>query len=128
MFCIISLFVALFFIECNKNDEKNAIQKIDKLTGIYHGLIPCADCKEINYIISLNEDSTYILSMEYIGKPEDRNLFTSSGYWTIENKNVKLLNKSDGSYLFQIKDSNLLMLDMQGNIMKNPEKYLLKKK
>jgi uncharacterized lipoprotein NlpE involved in copper resistance len=127
-FCILAIYVAVFLIACNNHDSNSEKRKDNNITGNYHGMIPCADCRGINYILSLNEDSTYILSMEYIGKPEERNLFTSSGYWTIESKNVKLLNKADGNYLFQIKDSTLLMLDMNGNIMKNPDKFILKKK
>jgi uncharacterized lipoprotein NlpE involved in copper resistance len=127
-FCIILLYIAVFCLACNNNDSKSDRQKVDNIIGIYNGIIPCSDCKGINYIISLNIDSTYILSMEYIGKPEERNLFTSSGFWTIENHNVKLLNKYDGNYLFKISKSSLMMLDMNGNIMKNNEKYLLKKK
>jgi Uncharacterized lipoprotein NlpE involved in copper resistance len=36
--------------------------------GVYHGVLPCADCAGILAMIELNENNTYTLSTSYIGK------------------------------------------------------------
>ena len=36
--------------------------------GVYKGMIPCADCEGIDVEIQLNEDNSYKMVMNYLGK------------------------------------------------------------
>lgn len=36
--------------------------------GTYKGVIPCADCQGIEYVLELNQDKTFKLTQTYLGK------------------------------------------------------------
>ena len=40
------------------------------LFGVYEGTLPAADCKGIKTMLVINEDKTYTLKSEYIGKKD----------------------------------------------------------
>lgn len=77
-------------ISCNSSQKNNAPIKnseikteiqaqTSNLFGTYEGTLPAADCEGIKTILVINEDKTYTLKSEYIGR-EDATFETSGIY------------------------------------------------
>lgn len=99
--------------------------------GTYEGTLPCADCEGIRTIISLNNDQTYHMEEEYLGK---NRLFKTDGKfeWNEEGSIITLKDAEDDPGNFrklQVREGSLLHLDQQGNIIEGSlaEYYVLKK-
>ena len=80
-------------ISCNSSQKNNAPIKnreiktesqahTSNLFGTYEGTLPAADCEGIKTILVINEDKTYTLKSEYIGR-EDATFETSGIYHII---------------------------------------------
>jgi heat shock protein HslJ/uncharacterized lipoprotein NlpE involved in copper resistance len=78
----------------------------------YKGIIPCADCEGIIYILSLNQGGFYKEVMIYKGK--NAMPLTAAGNYTIKNGFVTLDKPSDGMKYFKQAGNDLLMLDASG--------------
>lgn len=68
-------------ISCNSSQKNNAPIKnseiktesqahTSNLFGTYEGTLPAADCEGIKTILVINEDKTYTLKSEYIGRED----------------------------------------------------------
>ena len=68
-------------ISCNSSQKNNTqIENCEiktesqvqtsNLFGVYEGTLPAADCKGIKTMLVINEDKTYTLKSEYIGKKD----------------------------------------------------------
>lgn len=79
-------------ISCNSSQKNNAPIKnseiktesqahTSNLFGTYEGTLPAADCEGIKTILVINEDKTYTLKSEYIGR-KDATFETSGIYHT----------------------------------------------
>jgi heat shock protein HslJ len=62
------------------------------LSGVYTGMLPCADCPGIQTKIELKKDATYVMQTKYIDRSEE--LFTDSGKfrWNVEDRTITLDN------------------------------------
>ncbi|MFV0470448.1 MAG: copper resistance protein NlpE [Paludibacteraceae bacterium] len=88
----------------------------EQWVGDYRGLLPCADCQGIDMLLSLNEDTTYFLKMEYIGKGEP---FVDKGFFEWNSDRTKIVIESEeGKQEFLIGDAALTMLNSKGKIDK----------
>lgn len=58
------------------SEEHNSRNSLD-WSGIYRGVLPCADCEGIRTEIRLNADLSYEMTTQYLGKSTE--LFTESG-------------------------------------------------
>lgn len=65
------------------------------LFGTYEGTLPAADCEGIKTILVINEDKTYTLKSEYIGR-EDATFETSGIYHIIGDSIMELVTPSSG--------------------------------
>lgn len=95
----------------------------------YTGTFPCADCAGITTTLVLNGNNTYALHSLYIDKG---NPFTEKGTWEEKDKNkmhvYALMSSSHVASYYQIIDSTTIkMLDMNGNAIKSPFAFTLKK-
>ena len=61
------------------SDEHNAQNSLD-WSGIYTGVLPCADCEGIETTIILKSDNTYLKTEKYLGENE---VFESEGNFSI---------------------------------------------
>jgi uncharacterized lipoprotein NlpE involved in copper resistance len=99
--------------------------------GIYAGVIPAADGEGINVKITLNNDKTYAVEYQYIGKSED--IFNNKGtfHWDSAGSSIILDNAKEGSFpqYYKVGENKLIQLDMEGNIITGElaDNYILKK-
>jgi len=64
--------------------------------GNYSGSLPCGDCKGILTKITLNNDKTYLLSSQYIGKQTAPTIY--KGTYNLDNKKIVTLD-AEGDHL-----------------------------
>lgn len=79
-----------------------------KYLGEYIGILPAADCPGIETKLSIKDNSSYTLNMDYI----DRNShLTEQGSYTIEGDIIKLHNEKGAISYYKIDNDTLIMLD-----------------
>jgi uncharacterized lipoprotein NlpE involved in copper resistance len=109
-------------------DEHNSKNSVD-WAGIYQGTLPCADCEGIKTSITLNQDYTYTLTEEYIGKKGNPIVAKGSFIWDDNGGKIALI---DGGRKQQYKvgENRLFHLDLDGNVIEGrlADKYILLKK
>jgi len=110
---LVILFVSvLFFTACGTTKKStNKVTKIksDAFSETYSGIIPCADCEGIEYVINFIDDFTYDTKSAYLGKTVED--FESSGNYRIEDGIIQLLGDDEGVHYFKKSGENLLVLD-----------------
>lgn len=145
---LLILISCLFLIASCKNnktpenedvEEKNEMEKVADMhtseialdwQGTYSGVLPCADCDGIETEIILNDDLTYEVKRVYLDKSET--VFEEIGKfkWTKDGGNIVLTeNEENAPTLFKVGENYLLLLDQQGNVIKDElaENYRLLK-
>jgi copper homeostasis protein (lipoprotein) len=100
-----------------KSSIADPAKKNPDLTGVYLGIMPCADCSGIKTEIRLNRDSTYETAIRYLGKPMD--VFLSRGHFKWNNaENKIILKKGEGfnitSGQFLVHKDTLIALNSEG--------------
>lgn len=99
--------------------------------GVYEGTLPCADCPGIKTVLTINADSTYRLTSEYLEK-EDGLFEQQATYTLIHNGEViEFFTPSTGEkFYYRILDGALAVSDQNGTINEGEraEDYILKKK
>ena len=107
--------------------EMNAAQSY---YGTYEGVLPAANSAGVRTVLVVNEDNTFTLKSEYIGKG-DSGRFEDGGNYDVINGKVLALTDSKGKKLFyRIDNGKVSMSDPEGNFA-SPEladKYTLMKK
>ena len=126
-------------ISCNSSQKNNAPIKnreiktesqahTSNLFGTYEGTLPAADCEGIKTILVINEDKTYTLKSEYIGR-EDATFETSGIYHIIGDSIMELVTPSSGekTYYKRVKTGYMLS-DSLGTVNQGElaEHYILK--
>jgi uncharacterized lipoprotein NlpE involved in copper resistance len=129
----LAIMLSCFMISCQQAKDKQegkheALAKADSSTeipGIYMGMLPCADCSGIEYTLTLNPDSTFILKSIYLGKPTERNTFIEAGSWNVIPEGILQLELPQRNLFLKSKGKNLLWLDNQGGEIKTGQNYQL---
>lgn len=124
---------ALFVVSCNGKPKGNETGKdslsvvendslaadgvaIESLVGTYEGTLPAADCPGIKTVLTLNADSTYQYSADYLER-KDGHDEASGIFKVLANNVVEITRPSSGetSY-YKVKDANsIIMTDSLGN-------------
>lgn len=124
---------ALFVVSCNGKTTSNETGKdslsavendslaadgvaIESLVGTYEGTLPAADCPGIKTVLTLNADSTYQYSADYLER-KDGHDEASGIFKVLANNVVEITRPSSGetSY-YKVKDANsIIMTDSLGN-------------
>lgn len=124
---------ALFVVSCNGKTNVNETGKdslsavendslaadgvaIESLVGTYEGTLPAADCPGIKTVLTLNADSTYQYSADYLER-KDGHDEASGIFKVLANNVVEITRPSSGetSY-YKVKDANsVIMTDSLGN-------------
>ncbi|MGR9013031.1 MAG: copper resistance protein NlpE [Gammaproteobacteria bacterium] len=99
--------------------------------GIYYGFIPCDDCKGIKSTLALNNNNSYILITQYVGKSERE--IVEKGRFTPGNKvNTIVLTprKTSITRQYLIGENMLIQLDDNANRIpgKLADRYILRRK
>ncbi len=97
--------------------------------GSYSGVLPCADCEGIQTMLTLNQDKTYEMSTEYLGKSDEKFINTGNFQWDESGNIIELSEMDEGPKYFQVGETNLFMLDQDKNRMTGElsSQYNLKK-
>jgi uncharacterized lipoprotein NlpE involved in copper resistance len=130
------LFIAIFqvcypvFAETTDNDAHHAQNSLD-WPGIYLGFVPCDDCKGIKTTLALNNNNSYLLITQYVGKSERE--FVEKGKFTSDDKdNTVVLTSKDNSVTrnYLVAENQLIQLDNMGNRISGnlADRYILRRK
>jgi uncharacterized lipoprotein NlpE involved in copper resistance len=87
--------------------------------GIYTGTVPCADCEGIQVTITLNNDLTYEMSMEYLKEKRAKETFSGTFLWDASGSTITLGNIDEKTYPthYIVGENILIQLDLEGNII-----------
>lgn len=130
---IAAVVAALFVVSCNGKTTGNETGKdslsvvendslaadgvaIESLVGTYEGTLPAADCPGIKTVLTLNADSTYQYSADYLER-KDGHDEASGIFKVLANNVVEITRPSSGetSY-YKVKNANIIiMTDSLGN-------------
>jgi heat shock protein HslJ len=128
MFIMGAAAIALTLNGCN-GTKRAATSAVQELSGIYTGILPCADCPGIQTRVDINGDMTYKLQTRYIGKSDKTaDVFNSSGKfkWNAADNTITFDNKllgqclSEGGMLY-------LLVDGKKEAGENAKNYVLMK-
>ena len=94
-------------------DKHTSLNSLDYL-GVYKGVLPCADCEGIQTTITLNENLTYSIKTQYLGK--GAKVFEQNGMYKWNDKvNILVLGDSENVPRYYFVGENMLtQLDMSG--------------
>ena len=111
-----AVIAALSVVSCNgkKTNSQGADQ--DSLSyAEYEGTLPAADCPGIKTVLTLNADSTYQYSADYLER-KDGHDEASGIFKVLANNVVEIIRPSSGeTTYFKVKDANsLIMTDSLG--------------
>lgn len=106
--------------------EESFVETNFDIIGKYEGVFPAASCPGIEKKLTLNADSTFVMSDVYIDRGDGK-AFIDKGTFTIENNCLRLTIENSPSLYF-IGDGFLEQLDMNGNKIEDGLNYTLTKK
>lgn len=98
-------------------DEHTSKNSLD-WSGIYSGVLPCADCEGIETELIINEDGTYKLTTSYMGVKDSMSETIEGKFvWQEDGNSIKLEGIAEGSRspFFKIEENSVRYLDMEGN-------------
>ena len=103
-----------------------------KLPASFTGVLPCADCPGMKYVLEFHEDGSYRLRTTYLDKGADHKGLNvdDTGAWQLVSygARVTLRNDSNQTSTYIIKDANTLRLvDPKGDEFKSKLNYDLKR-
>lgn len=105
---------------CSKT-TKNAHNSSNSLdwAGIYTSVVPCADCEGIQTTVVLNQNMTYQLTTNYLGRNEAPSFEEGSFKWDKTGGSVVLSvkDKKATPSMYKVGENTLVQLDMKGNRM-----------
>jgi uncharacterized lipoprotein NlpE involved in copper resistance len=128
---ILIVFFALLsmnFFSCGTSN-KNLKNSLD-WAGVYTGVIPAASSEGIKVEMTLNNDGTYRVNYQYLGKGDD-DVFAHTGTFKWNNDgNTVILDSEEIPPYYKVGENTLIQLDMRGKkIVGNlADNYVLKKK
>ncbi len=103
-----------------------------KLPASFTGVLPCADCPGLKYVVDFHEDGSYRLRTTYLEKGPDHkgSQVDEAGAWQLVSygARVTLRNENNQINTFLIKDADTLrLLDPKGSEFKSKLNYDLKR-
>jgi len=109
----------------NEKNKEEMVKIAKDISGSYSGILPCSDCDQINYKLTINDDLTFSSQALFKGRSDE--LIKEDGEFLISNDLI-MLNKQESSMkFFQIKNNRLIMLDKNRNEFTGDraDKYIL---
>jgi copper homeostasis protein (lipoprotein) len=111
-------------------DNAHSSQNSLDWSGMYKGVVPCADCEGIETILVLNADQSYLLRTTYLGKPDTKATEkTGSLTWNAEGNTVILGGIENAPNQYFVGENKLIQLDLSGKKITGQlaDKYVLVK-
>ena len=147
---VVLAFAALGFVGC-KNVETNTLDVDENLiplenptidaqtsetsldwSGVYEGIMPCADCEGIQTSIALKEDKTYVGTYTYMGMHDGDSKRNEVGSfsWTEDGSTVILTPTDGAASRYKVGENQIILLDADGQVNTGAleKMYVLKKK
>ena len=134
--------ISLFMISCGKQKPPQKLNRTPKAEvtnslnpldwpGTYKGVIPCADCEGIEQELTLNDNNTFTLKSNYLGKlKNNKSEETGILIWDKAGNIITAETKDQSTKVSYIIDENtLIQLDNEKREITGPlaENYKLKK-
>lgn len=114
----ITLYVLLLLLSaCRNNSTPVGDTSRNSLDwqGVYHGVLPCADCPGIITAIQLNDDNTFVMSTSYIGKTEVEQK-SGSFTWDQSGSQITLEGLDEVTNpVYKVGENKLIPMDGGGN-------------
>ncbi len=106
------------------HDAQNALD----VTGIYKGVLPCADCEGIATEISLEPENKFAKRIIYQGKGDGKAIVSSGTYTWTDGNTISLTGVEEPNQ-YAVGEQTLTALDMEGNKITGAleSKYVLQK-
>jgi heat shock protein HslJ len=112
----------------NPTPADNSRNSLD-WAGTYSGTVPCADCEGIATLLTINDDGSYVLQTQYLGKSDE--LFVAEGQfdWQEDGNHIVLLGIENGPSIYQVGENHLRQRDMEGKPITGDlaDNYMLRK-
>lgn len=109
--CIILLGVAA----CTGQKQEGSLEDVGSgivLHGVYQTILPCADCKGIDFHVQIDSDYTYHSFSRYIG--QKGHVFSDSGNWEwMEDTIIQLHSAMNDHKCFSVHGNTLHLLDRE---------------
>ena len=113
-----------------KTDMHNSKNGLD-WNGTYKGTLPCADCEGIETILTLNQDLTYVLVTNYLGRNDALEEEKKGDFsWDEQGSEITLTNVTSGPNKYKVGENLLWHLDANGDMITgdSADHYILTKK
>jgi uncharacterized lipoprotein NlpE involved in copper resistance len=113
-----------------KTDMHNSKNGLD-WNGTYKGTLPCADCEGIETILTLNEDLTYVLVTNYLGRNDALEEEKKGDFsWDEHGTEITLTNVTSRPNKYKVGENRLWHLDINGDMITgdSADHYILTKK
>lgn len=133
----ILFFVLFFFLGCVGASKQPIVEhplgdssrtSVD-WSGVYEGIVPCADCEGIRVRLALTEEGFFELSQEYLGKSLE--VFKDHGVfdWDKEGGKIVLQGLKERNVWFRVGENRVDILDKEKNIISSQAgSYTLQKR
>ncbi|MEG7485867.1 envelope stress response activation lipoprotein NlpE [Enterobacter hormaechei] len=123
---VTSLF-ALF--GCNNRSETQVLQptqneELKPMQQSWRGVLPFADCEDIETSLFLHKDGTWVMNQRYQGAKEPSS-FASYGTWARTAEKLVLTDTTVDKTFFRAKGDGLEMLDREGHPIESLFNYTL---
>lgn len=99
------------------NDHHNSRNALD-WAGVYSGKLPCADCMEIQAVLDLHADGTYLLKYKYEGKSDSSYTWKGTFQWDPTGSKISLKILGDTPVTYRVVENGLEQLDQNGRPVK----------
>jgi copper homeostasis protein (lipoprotein) len=83
-------------------------------SGLYFGVLPCADCPGIETWLTLHKDLTYTLRNKYQERKDTAIKSSGTFSWNTEGGKIVLNDVHGGNEAYQVGENQLFKLDQQG--------------
>ncbi len=137
---ILMSLIVLTFISCNKKvvdaqsktevvtDSHSSKTAVD-IIGVYSGVLPCADCEGIETILTIKDETNYLLTTKYLNKQTQAIERKGTYTWNDKGNTITLSGNKDMPNQFFVGENQVTQLDLKGNKITGnlANNYILKK-
>ncbi|ELR66269.1 Lipoprotein [Photobacterium marinum] len=95
------------------DNAHNARNSLD-WNGVYHGILPCADCSGIETTLELRFDGTYMLNEKYLGKKDGEFKTEGKFNWNAAGNAIAVPSDSEDAVRYFVAENQLFRLDKDG--------------
>jgi uncharacterized lipoprotein NlpE involved in copper resistance len=111
----------------SKPDMHNSEISLD-WQGTYKGILPCASCEGIETEITLNNDLTFLIKTNYLGKGRQESFEQKGSFdWDESGSIIILQDLKSKPNQYKVGENTLTQLDLEGNRITGElaDKYVL---